>query len=403
MKLKIIFLLLVLFTIQTSFSLWAYDFGLVTSVKTSFGNVNEENNFHFKTDFWPRFSCLIGDNASFYAAAGIALDYEDTFRIIPELLRTEFTYNSGSWGIKAGRINYADPLSFIAAGLFDGVQYHTNTSIGRFNISAFYTGLLYKETANITMTPEDLNIYNTPLDFSDFSNTYFAPKRLIAAFDWSHPSIARKFRMNVSVIGQFDLSDSDYQYHSQYLVLKGGLPINKFFIEAGFAVQFSQAISDTDTVNNIAFAGDFNFTWLIPANINSSLSFSARVAGGRIDETVGNFVPITTVYFGNILSLKMSGLSILNLNYSARFMEKIAAFLSMSYFIRNDLGTVTGYPISDKKEYFLGAEIYAGFIYKPFSDLQFNLGGGAFLPSLGNASPNEKILWRLELKAVISI
>ena len=402
LKYKLLIIILVL-----PVSLFAQDFGLVTSVYSGYGYSGDEDNaFDFKANLWPRFSCLIGDNSELYVAAGVTLDNEDGFRVFPELLRIEFSTRFGSGGLRVGRINYSDPFSIIASGLFDGAQYYISLPVGRFSAGVWYTGFLFKERANITMTSDDYYNYYKPLDYSDFINTYFASKRLIAALDWSHPSIARILRLNVSAIWQFDLNDSGNKYHSQYIVLKSGIQFNKFLIEAGGAVEFSQSEAD-DFSTGVALAGVLGFAWILPTSFSSSLSFNARIAGGKIEDSLETFNPVTTKYFSNILECKMSGVSVFDIGYQARFNQKMSTSLSVLYFVRNDLAAFSGYPLSklsDKSDgYFLGGEIFAQFTYKPFSDLQFNLGGGAFLPALGNTAPEEKPLWRLELTAVISI
>ena len=396
MKIKLVLILIILIL---PVSLFAFDFGLVAGVNAGYGYQDgDENAFTFRGDLWPRFSALIGDNAELYIAAGLAFDYNNAFTFIPELFRTEFSMRFGDSGVKIGRIDYSDPLSFVANGLFDGVQCYLNTAAGRFNASLFYTGLLYKKTAGITMTAGDIDNYSLSLDYSDFIGTYFAPKKIIATVDWSHPSVLKLFRLNASAIFQFDLSGSDY--HSQYLVFKGGYQTGRFLIEAGGAAEFSQNVS----IFNISFAGELGFTWLLPASFNSVLSFKGVIAAGRINETFGEFIPVTSSYFGNIFVRKMSALSVLSLNYSAQFNEKISASLSAMYFIRNDLAVVSGYPVAgDSSGYFLGPEIFARLVWKPVSDVQLNASGGVFLPALGDAGQNEKPHWRLELKAVISI
>ena len=101
----------------------------------------------------------------------------------------------------------------------------------------------------------------------------------------------------------------------------------------------------------------------------------------------------------------MTGLSVINLDYMARLTDAIGMNLTASYFVRNDLGTFKGYPLSAGANdgYFLGPEIFARMIWSPLSDIQFNLGGGAFLPSLGNAGKDEKPQWRAELTAILSL
>jgi len=193
------------------------------------------------------------------------------------------------------------------------------------------------------------------------------------------------------------------------LILKSGVQLNRFLLEAGGAFEFSQTVSDIDNISNIAFAGELGFTWLLPTNINRNLSFTCIIAGGEVNNTVGAFVPITTKYFGNLLAKNISGTSVLNLTYSARFNQKTAMSLTALYFVRNDLKTYIDYPVTRNNagltsdNYFLGAEIFGRFFWRLYSDIQFTFSGGIFLPSLGDVGPNEKPLWRLEAAAVISI
>jgi len=386
-------------------SLHAADFGLVVNAGGGFGGTAaEESAFDFQIDLWPRLSFLIGDNGEFIATAGFTVGYEnDELFYVPELLHTELSLRFGNSGIRIGRFNYSDPLSFIAEGLFDGFRYFSNTDAGNFHIGAWYTGFLYKKNVNITMTKDDSAIFGTPVDYNDFLNTYFAPRRAFVSIGWGHPSLGEFMNLNTAVIGQFDLSDNDTKFHSQYLVLKAVIPIDNFSIDLGGSLQFSQTIENEDTFN-MAFAAEFGFSRLFPSAFNSQLSFSGKIAGGRIDSFFGEFVPITTKYYGFILKHKMSGLSVLNLNYSARLSRTLGASFNASYFVRNDLGTFAGYPTSGENGgYFLGPEVCARFIWSPASDLQINFAGGAFIPALGDAGPNEKIRWRAELTATMAV
>ena len=64
-----------------------------------------------------------------------------------------------------------------------------------------------------------------------------------------------------------------------------------------------------------------------------------------------------------------------------------------------------GYPIPDEgsDENFLGNEFFARLLWSPASDLQISLGGGIFLPSMGNVAPKVDNLWRVELGVVFSL
>jgi len=415
-RLSIGFFLIALFLLPglKPISLGAFDFGLITNQYAAYGhkgttgeNASTENDVTYQADILPRLSFLIGNSGEFFLSAGLTLGYEDQFYYVPELLRTEMALRFGSSGIRFGRIPYADPLSFIASGLFDGAQFYHNSKAGIFSIGAWYTGLLYKKTAYITMTQKDQALYDDALNYGDFSGTYFAPPRLLASLDWEHPSIAELFSLKIAATGQVDLSAGEEKYHSQYLTLKVGIPVQSFLFELGGSAQASQSTLSAENENNqfaMAYAWSFGIFWTLPTRFSSQLSLTGNFAGGRTDDFLRAFVPITTKTFGNILEAKLTGLSVVELNYTARVAEAFGTSLQAMCFVRNDLGTYKGYPLDgdDKGGYILGTEIFARMVWSPVSDLQLNLGGGAFLPSLGNAS-DANPMWRVELTAILAL
>jgi hypothetical protein len=400
LTIKIFLILLLILPVSVS----AYDFGLVINANGGYENaVADDNTFNYKVDVLPRFSTLLGDNGEFILSAGFSVGMEDEFFYVPELLRTEFSMRFGNSGIRAGRINFSDPLSFIASGLFDGIQYYYNSASGSFRIGAWYTGLLYKERANIVLNESDQSAFVTPLDYGDFSNTYFATKRVLSSIGWEHPSIGEFMHMNIAYVGQTDVNGADTAYHSQYLILKAGIPINNFLMELGGSVEFSETLAEENKFN-MSYAGDIGLFLLFPSKFNSRLSFTGTIAGGKISDSSDAFNPITAKEFGYILKANISGLSVFSLNYSSRFNNSLSGSFTASYFVRNDLGTFYDYPINGNSDgYFLGPEASARITWSPASDLQFSLGGGAFFPLLGNAGPKEKIKWRIDMTVILLI
>ena len=143
---KTLYILLLILIFVPPVSLAAFDFGLLTHQNAGYGSrEGGENNFDYQANIVPRFSFLFGEQSDFSVSAGITLGADGEFYCIPELGRTVLSLRSGGWGIKAGRMNYSDPLAFIAAGLFDGVQFYRSAKTGTFNAGVWYTGLLYKK------------------------------------------------------------------------------------------------------------------------------------------------------------------------------------------------------------------------------------------------------------------
>ena len=389
-KLSICILLVVL----PGLSLWAKDFGLVLDQDLGYGGYGTNGNFDYSGILIPRFSALVGDRGDFFISAGFRADYQDTWIFAPELLRTDFLWRFDSGEFRIGRMQYSDPLGFIAQGLFDGLRLSLDTAAGTFSAGAWYTGLLYNKRANITMTPDEVKSNDTDLDYSDFVNTYFAPRRLVSALDWEQPG--EVFRVNVSLLGQFDLSGGDY-LHSQYLTAKIAAPYNDFIFSLGGCLELVEVPSEL----NFALAGELGATWILPASFESQLSLLGRFSSGVVENSsIVSFSPVSTVTQGDLLKAKLSGLSMISLDYTALLYRTFSLDVSSSYFIRSDLGTYHGY---GTEGYFLGPEFFGKLLWSPVSDVQLNLGGGVFLPFLGNAAPNADVLWRVDLNVVLSL
>jgi len=405
LNIKILLILLLIIPVSLS----AYDFGLLINLNGGIGNISsQEAAFDFKIDVVPRFSTLIGDNGEFIATIGFSFgDEGEGLYYIPELLRTEFSMRFGNSGIRVGRIFYSDPLAFIANGLYDGFQYFNNSRLGSFRVGAWYTGFQYKKRANIKMSDLDKANYLLPVNYSDFADTYFASKRAFASIGWEHPSIGEKVHLNTAIIGQIDLNDIDFSIakcHSEYIIIKAGIPIGNFLMEFGGSVEFIETVAEEANKFDTAFAGEIGLFWLFPSKFNSRLSFKGTIASGQTDAGIGAFIPITAKEYGYILKANIPGITVLSLNYSSKFSKTVGGSFTASYFVRNDLGTFNGYPVRKNSEgYFLGPEASAQVTWGPASDLQLSLGGGVFLPFLGDAGTDEKIKWRADLTVIMSI
>jgi len=389
--------------------LGAVDFSFITNQYAEAGNQNTgESKFNeYRADFLPGFSFLLGDTGNFTLSAKISVIRQDELLWIPELQRTEFSWRWSNAGLRVGRMNYSDPLGLIASGLFDGVQFEHNSKAGIFSIGAWYTGLLYKKTAYIIMKPEEQKAFSIPVDLADM-NTYFASRRLLVSLDWEHLSVAQLLHLNAAITAQVDLpgdsSDdpNEEKYNSQYVTLKAIIPVNSFTFEFGGSLEIAE---EEDITTGLA--GDLGVFWKMPSDFNSRLSLTGYFNSGITEGIVKNFVPLTNKPYGDILKLKFPGITILGMSYSALFVPAFGITLNASHFVRNDFVTYKGYPLNTGKKdtygVFLGTEFFAQLVWSPSSDLQINLEGGAFFPSLGNAAPGEKPQWRTDLSVIFAL
>ena len=385
--------------------LGAANFSFITNQYAEAGNQDAgESKFNeYRADFLPGFSMLLGDTGDFNLSAKISIIRQDELFLVPELQRAEFTWRWGNVGLSVGRMNYTDPLGFIASGLFDGVRFEHNSKAGVFSVGAWYTGLLYKKTAYIIMKPEEQKAYNIPVDLSD-PDTYFASRRLLASVDWEHLSVAQLLRLNAAITAQVDLSKdaNEEKYNSQYVTLKAVIPVNSFTFELGGSLEIAEAEDIS-----VGLAGDLGIFWKLPTSFSSRFSLTGHFNSGKTESIVKNFVPLTNKPYGDIFKVKFSGITILGMSYSALFVPAFGITLNTSHFLRNDLETYKGYPLNTEKRdtygVFLGTEFFAQLVWSTSSDLQVNLEGGVFFPSLGNAAPDEKPRWRADISLVFAL
>jgi len=401
---KILLILAVAFHLS-AFSIYAQDFGLIFIQEAEldvpafdFGGTT----YDLQGVLIPRFSMPIGDSGELYVSA--AFSYEvasgNSFSVIPELTRTDVNFKFGNINLNLGRMFYSDPLKIAADGLFDGAQVSFITPGGNIRVGAWYTGLLYKERAAITMTRDELKSSSATLDYDDFATTYFAPSRVLAAVEYDHPSLAGFISLKTSLLAQFDLGDGNL--NSQYLIASLSVPLKSYIIDFGVCAEF---IEYEDKMTP-AFAADVGFTYMLPTNLEKHLKLSFRYSSGvSDDESIGAFLPLTTVNQGEIVEAKLSGLTLITLDFTGRMTETLSAGAACSYFIRNDLGTYNYYPISSgsSKGYFLGAELFARVIWNITPGFRLNFGTGVFMPALGDAAPEADALWRIKLNLIFSI
>ncbi|GBU27056.1 hypothetical protein R84B8_00577 [Treponema sp. R8-4-B8] len=390
---KFIVILLLCFPI----CLWAFDFGVDLNQEFDFSGIKDDTTLDYTAALIPHFSASLSSSADLYISAAFEAVYEyEEFSFVPELLRTEILFRFDDFRIKVGRVPYADPLGFTVEGFFDGVQVLYDTSIGTFNVGGWYTGLLYKRDANITMTANDYDSYYIPLDYSKFLDTYFASRRVLAAVGWEHPSIAQSIRLRAAVFGQYDLNDTDTLYHSMYISAKAAVPVKQFIITIGGCMQMAKVVTKVDEETGIGLAGELAALWIVPTSFYSQLSLIGRISSGKSD-SIAPFVPITAKPQGDVLEANISGISAFYLDYAAQLHKTVLAGLTASYFIR-DGETYAGYPLTGTSSGIaLGGEFFARVTWNPLTDVSLNLGAGIFLPIMGDVSPDADPQWRVQL------
>jgi hypothetical protein len=376
---------MIMLTWVFSATLFAVDVGLVLDQNAIVSGTEGGAGFGYNGIFIPRITGLIGDAGDFYISGGF--NYKsDPWSLVPELLRTDFSWRTGSMDFTVGRMAYDDPLGYVASGLFDGARFSQYTKIGTFSAGAWYTGLLYKERAKIGMTDNEYTANKTDIDWNDFSNTYYAPRRFLAAVDWAYKGFLDNAIAKLSLLSQFDLSDE--KLHSQYLVGKTIIPVETKVSNGAFSLDLGGSLELIEANNKTspAFAVEAAPAW---RNDVHYVSLGIKYASGKSDGMAA-FLPLTNNAQGQIWKPKLSGITMLSIDYTFRLFETLSVGFYPAYYILNGAG-------SNGRN---GGEIFGAAYWSPSPDIGVNLGAGA---SFGNVVSDEKASWRVALNVVLSL
>jgi len=386
----------------SSLSINAVDFGLVFTQNAE-ANVPD---FDFESAVYdvsgiltPRFTALLGETGDLYVSA--AANYEtDPLAIIPELARTDFSFNLGYTDIRVGRMFYSDPLGLAVNNLFDGAQVSFVTRGGNIRAGGWYTGFLYRKRAAITMTASELQSSYVKVDNNDFVNTYFAPSRVLIAIEYDHPSLAGFIGLKASILAQYDMGKD--KLNSRYFTAALSVPVRYCILDLGGCFE----LIEYDDGITPAFAADIGLTFILPAKLEKQIRISGRYSSGESEgKDFGAFLPVTTVPQGEVVEAKFSAVSLLCAEFTGRLAGALSANMAFTYFMRNDLGTYRGYPAEGvvSEGFLLGGEIFGRVIWNITPGLRLNLGTGVFMPGLGDVNPEGRMLWRSKLNLVVSI
>ena len=381
-RLLLLFVLLIFF----AGSVFSLDFGLLVDQKLE----AENKSFLYEPAFAPWFSWNGGKGLSVYLSGLFSLKYTKFFEeadgksgltFVPELSRFSINYRLGQrYYFEAGRVWYADVLGITASGLYDGLRFDAALPIGGIRAGLFYTGLLYKETAKILMTPYDEANYDIPLDWKSTVN-YFASRRLFAAFRWDMP-LGGISAFSLEALAQFDLNGGDGGLHSQY----GEVQFEFFPRNLGITVGALFEAMETGGEFNAALGALARLRVELPGSLNHGLNVAMKFSSGAWSDTFTVYKPLSSPSQGAVFPGTLSGLALFSGGYSVRILDTLFAEGSLRYYMRtfND-------PAAPGVLY--GGEIWASLAWQPLDDISVFLGGGAFFPGLGNIAGDT--LWKV--------
>ena len=393
----LIFIICFVFSLNFAPRLWAADYGALLK-----GELDVTGQDETKTTgnivFAPWISVPFGES-ELNISAGLNVNIADSTVMAPELYRLEFYSRLSSlFSFRIGRFSWQDPSGFTARGRFDGVDLLFDMGKVRLGLNALYTGFLYKDTSEINISPMDTKDYSAEFDWGNFVNTYTAPRRLVASLYGEFPGFPPgRGHLYAGLMAQFDLSDADEAFHTQYLLLRHTLVYRAFDLDLAGAAELENTEAD-GLRPGFAFSLEGGFQ--LPDALNDRLSLGVSWASG--EGSTAAFFPVTRETQSFVLKPYLSGMMILKLNYSARFLPSLSGNLGASYFFRTDSTSFNAVYL-ENDSYALGMELDLGLLWVPFSDLSFSLNGGIFLPKTGSAWANDApAQWHVNLGMVFS-
>jgi hypothetical protein len=324
--------------------------------------------------------------------------------LLPELSRFVMRYRSNRhFLVEAGRGAYADTLGFAASGLFDGLRLEADFSFGSIRAGGYYTGFLYKKTANIMMTPGDMERHAEPLaqgrEDESFLAGYFASRRVLVALRWEAP-LLEFHTLSLEALAQFDCNDSpgfppgERRLHSQYGEIQAALfPGGALGLNIGAVLETMENDAGEFAA---ALGGLFAFKAELPGALNDSLTGALQFASGNWNDTFIAFRPLSSSAQGAVFAGTLSGLAILSADYAARLGRSLYMENTLRYFARSwEDPAAAG-------AYLYGGELWASLAWQPVDELRLSLGGGAFFPGLGTIDPSGEPHWKVAANLALS-
>jgi hypothetical protein len=399
----------VLFLLCAALPGMAYDFGLDAQQGLEVTNTGtrEAGELNYAGSNSPWFSSELGQTANFYLSAKVSTIYEygelkgPPPGFLVEVGRSEIAWHPklprlplSALYIEAGRVPFQEPSGLVASGLFDGFTGSVVYEQVRINVGALFTGLLYKETAKIVMTPSDA------MDYSSLGH-YFASRRLLLSAGAEFPALTPQSSLAANALLQFDLNNARTALNTQYLSAKYTYLILEPLSLSGAAVL---GLAENKNAN-ISLQGAFaaGADWEVPGALRDMLQGEIRWSNGVVFDKAA-FTPISGIDQGQVFHSRLSGLMIAKGTYITRFHENFSASAEASYFIRTDGETQTGRKYSSSSRRLLGGELYGALTWAPVSDLKATLGGGCFFPDSGDVfASNAPVWWKISTSVTLSL
>jgi hypothetical protein len=393
---------LILFTAAAAFPV---DLGIVLGGEGECADTLSLEGVSVAGSVGPWFSAVFSEKANFYVSGKMTLTYSESQGIEPfvfEPERTELNLHPASaLYMTLGRQRFEDTAALAVSGLFDGIGGSVKLGRGRLSLGAYYTGLLYKKTANIVMTTGDFQNYGKPLDAPNLEG-YFATRRALAVLTAEFPDLTSRTSLTIQGLAQFDLNGGTDTLDTHYVELRFAAELaDPLHVNLGGVGELALESGEL-WLSAAAFAG---LDWEIPGALPDLFSLECRWTGGETGSMFRAFTPVSGKNAGRIFNAGTSALMKAGLSYRARLGAGFSLEAGADYFIRTDLETLADAELDGASESrLLGPEMYGSLVWAPDAAIRISAGGGAFNPRWGEAFPkNTPVRWKANLGLIISL
>jgi hypothetical protein len=399
------YLSIILLLFSAAAAVFALDFGLIAGGEGEYAAALKPGGFSAEGNLSPWFSGVLGERNNFHISGKMTYRYAENREpgfFLFELERTEITLRPvTALHITLGRQRFQDAAGLVVAGLFDGLGSSLTLGPCRLFLGVYYTGLLYKETANIIMTAGDFQTYGKALEAPDLEG-YFASRRVLLSLEGKIPDLTPRISLTVQGLAQFDLNKESETLNTQYLeVQMSAEPADPLYINLGILGELAQGGVDSPW-SGAAYAG---LDWEVPGALQDMVSGEFRWTMGKAGPGVRAFTPISGGNAGKVFDAGLPALMSGGIRYRSRPLSSFSLEAGGAYFIRTDLETLRDAELDSASESrLLGGEISCSAAWAPDAALRLNAGGGAFFPGWGGAfRADAPVRWKLSLGLLLAL
>jgi hypothetical protein len=382
---------------------FAVDYGLVLGGEGEYDQVMEPAEFSLTGTAVPWVSAVLNEKIDGYLSGKLTFQYlqkQESPSPFFEVERFEIHFRPAPpLYVSLGRQSFQDSAGMIASGLFDGLSAALSLEAGRFSLGAFYTGLLYKETAEILMTGSDIQQYEKPLNAPNLAG-YFASRRVLLSLAGEFPGLTPRTSLVIQALAQLDVNGALDTLHTEYLEARFSAELfDGLHVNLGGLGELAQGTGGNQW-SLAAFAGA---DWEVSGAAPDLLSAQILWASGKQDSRRA-FSPVSSISPGQISGFKLEALMSAGLSYRVRPRQVFSAEAGAVYLIRTDRETLADAGLdSDSVSPLLGPEVYGSLVWAPDSAVRLSAGGGAFFPQRGGAfRTGAPVRWKAKLGLIVS-